>query len=119
MLARLVVRGPDAGPRLMSDAKLHDELRMVGESYLRLAQDRAWLAHRQAEFWAQVARLELRNPGRPLRRPPSGSFAGVHEALSRAKTEAHNPTALLELARAADEEHRPTPVVPDARKEPE
>ena len=70
----------------MSDAKLHDELRMVGETYLRLAEDRAWLAHRQAEYWAQVARLELRNPGRPLKpRPPSGTFAAVAVELEKGK----------------------------------
>lgn len=106
----------------MSDAKLHDELRMVGETYLRLAEDRAALARRQAEFWSQVARLEQRQAERLDWRPkpaktPSGTFVGVHEALSRAKTEAKNPTDLLEQARAADVEHRPTPLVPDPRRE--
>lgn len=106
----------------MSDATWHDRLKLIGEDYLRLAEDRLWLARRQADFWALQARIEQQQAKRldwRKRGPsktPSGTFAGVSEALSRAKTEAHNPAALLEQARELDEEHRHTPLVPDPRK---
>lgn len=108
----------------MSDATWHDRLKLIGEDYLRMADDRLWLARRQADFWALQARIEQRQAERLDWRPkpkrtPSGHFQAVTVELdhSRAATEAKNPTALLEMAREADEEHRPTPVVPDPRRE--
>lgn len=92
----------------MSDATWHDRLKLIGEDYLRLADDRLWLARRQADFWALQARIEQRQAERLDWRPkpkrtPSGHFAAV--------------TVELDHSRAADEEHRPTPVVPDPRRE--
>lgn len=65
---------------------LHDQLRLVGETYLRLAEDKPGLARLQAEYWAQVARLEQRQAERlDWRRPaktPSGMSLKVSEILA-------------------------------------
>lgn len=94
------------------------ELRPLIDRYISEADDPAYLARHLANQLETIACLEEKLAAqRRIRRTPSGTFAGVGEALSRAKTEAHNPLALLEEARAADAEHRPTPVVPDPRRE--
>lgn len=108
---------------MSKDLFLVDQLRAVGETYLGVAEDKVAFARRMVDHWTLVARVEQRQAERldwrrrGVSKTPSGTFAGVHEALSRAKTEAKNPTVLLEEARAADVEHRPTPVVPDPRRE--
>lgn len=67
---------------------LHDQLRMVGEVYLRLAEDRVALARMQSEYWAQVARLEQRQAERldwrkpEQKRTPSGMSLKVSEILA-------------------------------------
>lgn len=106
----------------MSDSALHDQLRTIGETYLRLVEDKPAFARRQSEYWAQVARLEQRQAERldwrkePRRSPSSQHFQAVTAELdhSRAKTTRHDMTPLLE----GEAEHRPTPVVPDPRKDP-
>ena len=65
---------------------LHDQLRLIGETYLRLAEDKLGLARMQAEYWAQVARLEQRQAERlDWRKPhktPSGMSMKVSEILA-------------------------------------
>ena len=114
---------------MSKDLFLVDQLRAVGETYLGVAEDKVAFARRMVDHWTLVARVEQRQAERldwrrrGVSKTPSGTFAGVHEALSqghvdhsRAKTERHDMTPYVE---AAEAEHRPTPVVPDARKDPE
>lgn len=74
------------GPLFLPVLILHDQLRLVGETYLRLAEDKVELARRQAEYWAQVARLEQQQASRlDWRRPaktPSGISLKVSEILA-------------------------------------